>query len=122
MSNVDLDITLETGQLNVELDLGQTYKGVPVIEQTGDATISPNVWNVWKTTGQNLAITKGTANSGIVNNYLIRFTVDQSIQVAFIGFDLVWYGGSVPTWNGGSTYEISIIDNLALWSEFTPAE
>lgn len=96
------------------------YKGVPIVSQTGDATIAPNVLNVWgEVTSLNIA--KGNDIDGITNLYLIRFVVGENLQVSFTGFDLLWYGGSVPTWNVGSTYEINIVDNLALWAEFTPA-
>lgn len=96
------------------------YKGVPIVSQTGDATIAPNVLNVWGEV-TSLNITKGNDIEGITNLYLIRFVAGEALQVSFTGFDLLWYGGSVPTWNAGSTYEINIIDNLALWAEFIPA-
>ena len=96
------------------------YKGVPIVSQAGDATISPNVLNVWGEVTL-LNITKGNDIDGITNLYIIRFVAGEDLQVSFAGFDLLWYGGSVPTWKAGSTYEINIVDNLALWAEFTPA-
>lgn len=96
------------------------YKGVPIVSQAGDATIAPNVLNVWGEV-TSLNITKGNDIDGITNLYLIRFVAGENLQVSFTGFDLLWYGGSVPTWNAGSTYEINMVDNLALWAEFTPA-
>ena len=96
------------------------YKGVPIVSQAGDATIAPNVLNVWGEV-TSLNITKGNDIEGITNLYLIRFVAGENLQVSFAGFDLLWYGGSVPTWKAGSTYEINIVDNLALWAEFTPA-
>ena len=95
------------------------YNGVPIVSQAGDATISPNVLNVWGEV-TSLNITKGNSIDGITNLYLIRFVAGENLQASFTGFDLLWYGGSVPTWNAGSTYEINIVDNLALWAEFTP--
>lgn len=96
------------------------YKGVPIVSQTGDATIAPNVLNVWGEV-TSLNITKGNSIDGITNLYIIRFVAGENLQVSFIGFDLLWYGGSEPTWKAGSTYEINIVDNLALWAEFTPS-
>lgn len=95
------------------------YKGMPIVSQAGDATISPNVLNVWGEVTL-LNITKGNDIDGITNLYLIRFVAGDNLQVSFTGFDLLWYGGSVPTWNAGSIYEINIVDNFALWAEFTP--
>lgn len=96
------------------------YKGVPIVSQAGDATIAPNVWNVWGEVAA-LTITKGAEVSGVVNSYLIRFVAAEGCAITFDGFALQWYGGSVPEWNAGSTYEINIVDNLALWAEFAPA-
>lgn len=92
------------------------YKGVPVVSQTTDATIAPNVWNVWGEV-TSLNITKGTEIADIVNNYMVRFTAGEGCVVNFLDFTLQWYGGGVPEWASGSTYEISIVDNIALWAE-----
>lgn len=97
------------------------YKGVSIVSQAGDATIAPNVWNVWGGVTA-LTITKGAEIDGVVNSYLIRFTAGEGCAITFDGFSLNWYGGSEPTWKAGSIYEINIVDNLALWAEFTPSE
>lgn len=95
------------------------YKGVPIVSQEGDATIAPNVWNVWGEV-TSLNITKGTDISGIVNNYMVRFTAGEGCVVNFLDFTLQWYGGDKPTWTAGNTYEVSIVDDTALWAEFEP--
>lgn len=94
------------------------YKGVPVVAQMGDALISPNIWNVWESVGAALTITKGAEVSGVVNEYIVRLTCTADVAVTFSGWTLVWYGGNAPTFAAGKTYEISIIDNIALWAEF----
>lgn len=99
------------------------YKGVPVVSQTTDATkvtIAPNVMNVWEEEVTNLTITKDTTAEveGIVNNYMIRFTAGVGTVLIFDGEDVKWYGGTAPEWVSGNTYEISIVDNIALWAEF----
>ena len=101
----------------------EMQSGTPVVSQTGDATIQPNVLNVWDTAVTALTITKGTDLDGELNHYFVRFTVGtpaegESIQITFAGFSLTWYAVNVPTWVSGKTYEISIINNLALWAEF----
>ena len=102
------------------------YKGVPIVSQSGDATISPNTWNIWQSVATNLTITKGNDISGIVNEYIIRLTLGSSWvkgtnTITFNGFALEWNGGSAPTWTAGHIYEISIVDNIALWADITPA-
>ena len=94
------------------------YKGIPIVQQTeSDVFISPNVWNVWGEVGT-LNITKGNTIEGILNTYLIRFTATESTSVTFNDFALKWKDGAEPVWGAGLTYEINIVDNLALFSEF----
>lgn len=99
------------------------YKGVPIVTQTTSATIAPNTWNVWASVAGNLTITKGTDISGVTNCYIARFTLasNWSGQIAFAGFSLDWNGGSEPTWAAGKTYEVNIVDNIAMWAEIEPA-
>lgn len=97
--------------------------GTPIVIQTGDAVIQPNVLNVWKKAVTSLTITKGTDIDGELNHYFVRFKVGtpaegESIQITFAGFSLTWYAVNVPAWVSGKIYEISIINNLALWAEF----
>jgi len=101
----------------------EMQSGTPVVSQTGNATIQPNVLNVWNDAVTALTITKGTDLDGELNHYFVRFTVGtpaegESIQITFAGFSLTWYAVNAPTWVSGKTYEISIINNLALWAEF----
>lgn len=73
--------------------------------------------NVWGEV-TNLTITKGNNIDGIVNNYMIRFTAGVGTVLIFNGENVKWYGGNIPEWVPGNTYEISIVDNIALWAEF----
>lgn len=55
---------------------------------------------------------------GVVNHYMIRFTYGQEVvSVYFTDWELQWAGGNEPEWEKGKTYEVSIIDNIALWAE-----
>lgn len=88
-------------------------------EVSGDQTISPNTMYVWRdSVAGALTITKGGEIAGIVNNYMVRFTAGEGCAVTFNEFEIDWYGGKAPTWTTGHTYEISIVDNIALWAEF----
>lgn len=87
-------------------------------------TIQPNVMNVWGEV-TDLTITKDTdtETKGIVNNYMIRFTAGEGTP--YIRFDwgreeIQWYGGNEIEFVNGNTYEISIVNNIALWAEFEP--
>lgn len=95
-----------------------------IVNQTeSTVTIQPNVMNVWGTI-TNLNITKGDAIEGIMNNYMIRFTVAEEgtpdIRFDWGGEEIQWYGGNEIEFVNGNTYEISIVNNIALWAEFEP--
>lgn len=90
-----------------------------IVNQTAsEVTIQPNVMNVWTVPVSNLKVIKGDNIEGIVNNYMIRFTAGEGTVLIFSGEEVKWYGGEAPTWTAGNTYEISIVDNIALWAEF----
>lgn len=93
-----------------------------VLHDSNVVTIQPNVMNVWETPMSTLTITKGNEIDGIVNNFVIRFTAGEDCGINFNGWTLQWYGGDAPTWTIGCTYEISIVDNIALWAEFEPKQ
>lgn len=94
----------------------------PIVNQTeSEVTIQPNAMNVWREVTY-LKITKGTDVFGFVNNYMIRFTVAGE-GTPDIRFDwgrekIQWYGGNEIEFVNGNTYEISIVNNIALWAEF----
>ena len=52
---------------------------------------------------------------------MIRFTAGEGTVLIFEGEEVKWYGGEAPTWTADNTYEISIVDNIALWAEIEPA-
>lgn len=95
-----------------------------VMKQTeSEVTIQPNVMNVWGEV-TDLTITKGNDIDGIVNNYMIRFTVSgegtPDIRFDWDEEEIQWYGGNEIEFVNGNTYEISIVNNIALWAEFEP--
>lgn len=90
----------------------------PRLEHSGSATIQPNTYNSFGSVSGTLTITKGTDKPNVANNYMVRLTATAGVTIVFEGFDLVWYGGYAPTWDDGTTYEISIIDNMAIYTEF----
>lgn len=106
------------------------YKGIPIVNPTvtSDAvTIQPNVWNVLTSAIADLTVTKGTDATDVVSEYMIKFVIDSNYdaddnQIAFSGWtNLTWAGGDVPTWAAGNTYEISIVDNIAVYTEIESA-
>lgn len=97
---------------------GQTWAlDCPKVPYDADATIDPNVYNDFGTIDGTRTITKGIDKPNVVNIYIIRFTAGADCAVELDGWSCKWVGGNVPTLAEGKTYEITIIDNLAMFVE-----
>lgn len=97
---------------------GQTWAlDCPKVPHTTDATIEPNVYNDFGTIAGARTITKGTDKPNVVNIYIIRFDAGVGCAVTLNGWSLKWVSGNAPTFTEGKTYEITIIDNLAMYVE-----
>lgn len=105
---VDKAYTLTMGGKTWALDC-------PKVEHIGDAIIQPNVYNKWGVVDGTLTITKGEEKPNVVNNYIIRLTAGEGCAIAFVGWEMQWAQEIAPVLENGKTYEISIIDNLALY-------
>lgn len=108
----------ETGELKMFGSKGWEVAGggsVTKKEHIGSATILPNVYNVFGTVTGERTITKGKEKSNVVNNYIIRFIAGDECSIVFNGWELVWAGNNIPTFEVGKIYEIQIIDNLAIY-------
>lgn len=108
----------ETGELKLFGNTGWEVVGRGSVikkEHVGSATILPNVYNVFGTVTGEITITKGQEQSNVLNNYVIRFIAGDECSVVFNGWELVWAGNNVPTFEVGKIYEIQIIDNLAIY-------
>lgn len=131
-ASIAVDATLNVNSMNAIANKAVASKFNEVDEAKADkvrvdnhqteseVTIQPNVMNVWTDSVSDLTITKGDAIEGIVNNYMIRFTASANAKITleWDGTQVTWYGGEEPTWTDGKIYEISIVDNIALWAEF----
>ena len=84
-------------------------------EHIGNATILPNIYNVFGTVTGEITITKGQEQSNALNNYIIRFIAGAECSIIFNGWELIWAGNNIPTFEEGKIYEIQIIDNLAIY-------
>lgn len=89
----------------------------PKVPHSTDATIEPNVYNDFGTIAGTRTITKGTEKPYVVNIYIIRFTAGTDCKLAFDGWSCQWAGGNEPNYTEGKIYEITIIDNLAMYVE-----
>ena len=88
-----------------------------MIQQT-DTTlaINPNVLNVWGTVSS-LAISFNAGASGAVNEYMIQFTCPSNAGTTLIlPSSVKWMNGDELEPEAGWTYQVSIVNNLAVYS------
>lgn len=80
-------------------------------------TLAANTLNTWGSVST-LALTLGTAVSGKVSEYMVKFTAGSGGCTVTWPSGLTWAGGSAPTINAGKTYMVSIIEKMAVACEF----
>lgn len=92
---------------------------VEYIYNPASAVISPNVYTVFGNTLQTTTISLETADSSVVNDYVIEFKTAPSGEIS-IDFpsDIKWANGIKPQFENDATYQISIIRNLAVVTMF----
>ena len=101
------------------------YKGVKVVHLYPSAggtvtfTIQPNQYTIIHEIGVNIVLNKGEDLDGIVNHYMVRIENSGGAinTVTFGGFSLKWLGGTAPDLGAKGIFEISIINDLALYTK-----
>lgn len=102
----------------VENLLDRIAKTNKVVNQSATtATIQPNVLNVWGEVAS-LDITLATpSDTSIVNEYMVQFTSGATATQLVLPDTIEWM--SEPTINANATYQLSIINNLAIIGEWS---
>lgn len=54
----------------------------------------------------------------VLNEYLIQFSIGNTVPTITFPNGLSWLNGETPTLNANKTYQLSIVDNLAILAEF----
>jgi hypothetical protein len=91
----------------------------PVVVQTqATATIKPNVLNVWNAGNQFSAIQIAfdTPKAGVVNEYHFRIAIEDSDFTLTLPQGVTWADDEAPTYEDGTTLEVSVIENKALFA------
>lgn len=68
-------------------------------------------------TSLTITLTKADAN-GILNEYFVEFTTRSSGTSVSLPSGIKWMNGVTPTFEAGTTYQISIVNNLGTWVKF----
>ena len=94
-----------------------------VLEGDTSYTINPNEYNILTDLNYNVVINMGDEiDPSVVSMYIVKLTIAAGLtelpSIEFNGWqNLKWYTGTAPTYVAGGTYEITIIDSVALWTE-----
>lgn len=92
----------------------------PIVQLTSTtAQVQPNVFNKWGAV-TSLNITLRSGNDGICNEYMLEFTVSGDDFSLSLPSDVRW--ANEPDWVSGNTYQVSILNNLAIGAEWEAAE
>lgn len=91
---------------------------VPVVTMTtSSAELEPNIFYVWEEM-PTLDITLATpTNTNIYNEYMFQFTSGSIATTLSIPSTITWYAGNNSI-SANKTYQISIVNNLAILGEF----
>lgn len=88
---------------------------MPVVEQTAQsASINPNTLYRWASSVTALSLTLVTPAGNGTNEYMLEFTVSGNAFTLSCSTTLRWVGGEEPDWTDGMTYQVSILDGLAI--------
>ncbi len=85
-----------------------------IVNQTDTTTsIEPNKLNRWgSVNGLTIGLTTGA--SGRTNEYMMEFTVGSDNFTLTLPSSVLWINGEQPDWENGLTYQVSILNNLAV--------
>lgn len=81
--------------------------------------IKPNELNVWEDAVEELAITFEQGNPSQANEYMLQFTVLGDNFTLSLPQGVRWL--EEPDWTNGNTYQVSIMNNLAIGAEWESA-
>lgn len=85
-----------------------------IVNQTDTTTsIEPNKLNRWgSVSGLTIGLTAGA--TGRTNEYMMEFTVGSDNFALTLPSSVLWIDGEQPDWENGLTYQVSILNNMAV--------
>ncbi len=122
-----LSYVVDSGTLSFEADyngnvptnvlraLGYAVTNLQKAQSAVDVTVSPNVLNVWGSVNS-LTVAFAEGRSGVINEYMLQFTVGSNNFTLKLPNGVKWI--AEPEFSQGSTYQVSIVNNLAVIAEW----
>ena len=65
-----------------------------------------------------MTITLAAEESGILNEYMFEFATGTTPATLSLPDSVKWSGGNAPTIEASKTYQVSIVNNLAVYTSF----
>ena len=100
----------------------KTLYGMPVNKfNSASVTLKPNQYHqmTGSTSRSSFTISfSAVTDSSICNEYFVEFPCYYNNMTLTVPSGVKWANGTAPTMNSGSTYQISFINNLAVYTEF----
>ena len=93
-----------------------------VLQTNSEVSINPNVKNVWETPMQQLTISFRDGDSRCDNEYIIQFTCPANVGTDLnLPSTVRWLDNNPLNPEPGYTYQISVVDNLAIYAGWEAA-
>lgn len=81
-------------------------------------SIEPNVYHVWEVVSTLDITLAAPTDTTIYNEYMIQFSTGSTLPTVSLPANIIWKDGIAPILVQNKTYQISIVDNLAIYTEF----
>lgn len=121
--NAGFSITInEDGFICIGGEPTTIQAGVMQIEvQTEEVvSVNPNVLNKWTSPMTYLQLSFAAGSQNQVNEYMLEFTVDGDEFSLTLPNGVRWV--NEPEWADGNTYQVSVLNGLAIAAEWEPEE
>lgn len=96
----------------------QANAGVPAItipSTTAAQELAPNTLYIFAERTGDLTLTLGTPITGIANDYHLFLAIGSTAPTITWPTGITWQGGSAPTIAANTTYEVDILNNVAVY-------
>lgn len=96
-----------------------SFEGFPVVrvDSATEISLAPNTRTIIDQPIETLNISFGGSSTSIVEEYSLVFIASEGTQLIFAN-EIQWANETAPTFVSGKTYEINVIDNLALFISY----
>lgn len=126
MTQAQYDATSPKSNMELYLVPDDSSFPYPKIEHTeisapATATsLAPNKFHIWTNAVTGLNVTLDTTNidSSVMNEYILQFSVDSNTSSPQININGATEWAGIDTFQGGKTYQISVVNGYAIGVEF----